>query len=448
MNKDTDMNVPSLSLAGLSKIVVPSVLVYMMIAMYGVVDSFLIDRFVNSTAIAATSIFLPISAFFIGIGYMIGTGANAAIMELHGKGSHDLAARLCNGILTYAISISLLFPALICIFRRNVLFFLGMTPGNEEYVLEYSGILILFMPALLVSCILNLLLIGQEAVMTVALLELSGGLTNCVLDVVLMKYFGLGVYGAAAATGTGYLLQTVLAVILISRRRLFGFRPMFIPIKEIAPVFFNGISELLSITSAGILTIMLNRSAAVFYSSIGTSVVCVLSNVTYLSDSLFAGIMVVVEPMIAYFYGRDDKEEIRRLGKNTITLICILTAITALSTVLAARPVSDAYFPSDKDGAMLCTRALRFAGASFLFSGFGIFVSGYFTGCTDGKTSGLFAVLRNIVFYLFFLTVLSGIFGGNGIWASTVVTQLSSAILGFFLIKRQFIRLDMRHQTR
>ncbi|MCR5687480.1 MAG: hypothetical protein K6G58_05620 [Lachnospiraceae bacterium] len=445
MNKETDMNVPSLSLAGLSKIVIPSVLVYMMIAMYGVVDSFLIARLVNSTAIAATNIFLPIGALFTGLGYMIGTGANAAIMELHGKGSHDLAGRLCSGILTYALVISLVCPALIYIFRGQVLGFFGMTPGNEAYVLEYFNILILFMPALLISCVLNLLLIGQEAVMTVALLELCGGLTNCILDVVLMKHFGLGISGAAAAAGTGYLLQTVLAVILIARRRLFGFSPGFIPIKEITPVFFNGISELLSMTSAGILTIMLNRAAADFYSSVGTSVVCVVSNVTYLSDSLFIGIMVVVEPMIAYFYGRDNRDEIRSICKKTITLICILTAVTVLSAVLAARPLSDAYFHPDKEGAALCTRALLFAGASFLFSGFGIFVSGYFTGCTDGKTSGLFSVLRNIVFCMFFLAVLTGIFGGIGIWASIVATQLSSAILGFFLIKRQGYLLKISH---
>ena len=60
--------------------VIPSILIYLGISLYGVVDSFLIDVFVNETAIAATNIFLPVNALFVGLGYMIGTGANAEIM--------------------------------------------------------------------------------------------------------------------------------------------------------------------------------------------------------------------------------------------------------------------------------------------------------------------------------------------------------------------------------
>ncbi|MCR5302899.1 MAG: hypothetical protein K6E49_10725 [Lachnospiraceae bacterium] len=437
MNNDASVQVTyDLSLKGLIKYAAPSALLYLFISLYGVVDSLLIDRFINETAIAAINIFLPINALFVGLGYMTGTGANAAIMKAQGEGNTSRAQNIYNQIITFSCVVSVVLPVLLFIFTSQVTRLLGATADNISYVNVYYRICLCFMPALLISSIMNLMLLGEGRVGTVVTLEISGGLTNCILDVIFMKYLDMGIEGAALGTGIGYVLQTAAVLIIIKRISIYKMRLCAVHIKDVGPVLFNGVSELLSSLFTGILTVILNNVAGYFWNSVGVSVVCVLSNISYMTSAVFMGIMVVLEPVIAYYYGQKNKKAVGKLLANGMTLMIIVSIILSVAVFALRSGISQAFFDKESEYFSIAVTALAFAGLSYLFSGFNNFVSGYFTALSNGKISGLFSFVRNLLIYSVSVLILTNVIGGIGMWAALVTSELLSVLIGVKLLQR------------
>ena len=71
---------------------------------------------------------------------------------------------------------------------------------------------------------------------------------------------------------------------------------------------------------------------------------------------------------------------------------------------------------------------------SFLFAGFAIFGSGFFTALNDGLTSALISFLRTLVFQIAAVLILPIIWGLDGIWGSIVAAEMMSVIVTFAFI--------------
>lgn len=414
--------------------VIPSILIYLGISLYGVVDSFLIDVFVNETAIAATNIFLPVNALFVGLGYMIGTGANAEIMKVQGGKNPAKAQNLYSQIITSVLIIGIGIPVLLYFFQTPVTVFLGMTQENAVYVRDYYRICVCFMPALMFSSVMNLLLIGEGKIVLVTVLETLGGLTNCILDYIFMKYFLMGISGAALATGIGYLLQSILVVLFVRKESVYRFRPASINLKELFGILFNGVSELLSSVSTGIVTIILNHLSGIFWGAVGLSVVCVTSNISYIVTAVFMGFVVVVEPMIAYFYGAKNWTQIRKLMRKSLLIIAILSLVIFAGIFVGKGMIASVFFKQDTEYYKLAVDALGICSAAFLFTGFNQFVSGLFTAFLNGKVSGGFSLMRSLIIYTLTIFILTSIFGSRGMFPSMVISELISSGVGAVLI--------------
>lgn len=76
---------------------------------------------------------------------------------------------------------------------------------------------------------------------------------------------------------------------------------------------------------------------------------------------------------------------------------------------------------------------------SFLFAGFAIFGSAFFTALGDGLTSALISLLRTLVFQISAVLLLPLIWGLDGIWISIVAAEAAAVIVAllFLLGKRR-----------
>lgn len=81
----------------------------------------------------------------------------------------------------------------------------------------------------------------------------------------------------------------------------------------------------------------------------------------------------------------------------------------------------------------------RIFAISFLFMGYAIFGSGFFTALNDGVTSAVISFLRTLVFQIAAVLLLPMILGIGGIWYSIVVAEFMAMALSavFVVIKRK-----------
>ena len=71
---------------------------------------------------------------------------------------------------------------------------------------------------------------------------------------------------------------------------------------------------------------------------------------------------------------------------------------------------------------------------SFLFAGFAIFFSGFFTALNDGLTSAIISFLRTLVFQIAAVMLLPLVWGIDGIWWSVVVAEVMAVVVGLIFL--------------
>jgi len=78
----------------------------------------------------------------------------------------------------------------------------------------------------------------------------------------------------------------------------------------------------------------------------------------------------------------------------------------------------------------------------FLFIGWNVFLSGYFTALGNGLVSALISTLRSLILVAAFILILPPIIGVSGIWLTMPLSETVTIFIAFFLYRaygRQFL---------
>ena len=112
--------------------------------------------------------------------------------------------------------------------------------------------------------------------------------------------------------------------------------------------------------------------------------------------------------------------------------ICALVMFSA-GEILAS-PLSKIFAKDHAELLEMTVYAFRFFSFSFLFSGFSIFGSSFFTALSDGLTSALISFFRTLVFQVAAVIIFPMFWELDGVWLSIVAAELASIIVtGAFL---------------
>lgn len=87
----------------------------------------------------------------------------------------------------------------------------------------------------------------------------------------------------------------------------------------------------------------------------------------------------------------------------------------------------------------LTVSGFRIFALSFIFMGYAIFCSGFFTALNDGVTSAIISFLRTLVFQTAAVMLLPKIWGIDGVWISIVVAEFMAVVFSalFLVVKRK-----------
>ena len=143
-------------------------------------------------------------------------------------------------------------------------------------------------------------------------------------------------------------------------------------------------------------------------------------------------------PVVSFHYGARNHGELRSLLRKSTVMISAFSVVMVVAAQLLAVPLSKLFVGYDAGLMELTVSGFRIFGFSFLFQGFAIYGSGFFTALNDGLTSALISFLRTLVFQLLAVLLLPLIWGINGVWASIIVAELMATTLSvIFLIIKQ-----------
>ena len=105
-----------------------------------------------------------------------------------------------------------------------------------------------------------------------------------------------------------------------------------------------------------------------------------------------------------------------------------------ISGYVLSSPFSQLFVGYDKGLLDLTVRAFAIFSVSFLFSGFCIFGSSFFTALNNGPVSAAISFMRTLVFQIAAVMLLPLIFDVDGIWWSIVLSEVLATVVTFIFV--------------
>ena len=409
----------------------PSVVMLVFTSIYGVVDGFFVSNYAGKTPFAAVNFIMPLLMILGCVGFMFGTGGGALFAITMGAGRMKKANELFSQIVFASAGCGILLAAFGFLFLRPVASMMGAEGRLLEDCLTYGRILLIAIPFYVLQYEFQCLFATAGKPKLGLYVTVAAGVTNILLDALFVAGFRWGLEGAAAATSISQFVGGIIPVFYFGRKNDSPLRLVRCGFDggALLKVCINGSSELMSNISMSLVSMMYNVQLMKYVGENGVAAYGVLMYVGMIFSAVFIGYSVGAAPVVGYHYGAQNSEELKGLLKKSIVLVGIFAVCMFASGQLLSAPLSRMFVGYDKELFDMTVHAFTVFSFSFLFSGFAILGSSFFTALGDGLVSALISFLRTLVFQCLSVLIFPLFWQLDGIWFSIVAAEIMAVVV-------------------
>lgn len=412
-------------------------------SIYSVVDGFFVSNFAGKSQFTAVNFIYPVIMILGTVGFMFGTGGTALVAKTYGEGDKEKANRYFSLIVYFSFALGVVVAVPTFIFIRQIASLMGAKGELLENCVIYARILIAAVPFFILQVMFHSFFSVAEKPSLGFIITVAAGMTNIILDAVLVLSLpqNMKLAGAAIATALSqfiggivpliYFLRKNNSVLRLGKTEFYG--------KALLKSCGNGSSEFMSNIAMNVVGILYNIQLMNLVGENGVAAYGVMMYVSLVFSGAFIGFTVGSAPIVGYHYGANNRDELKSLLQKSLRIVALFGVCMVMAAELLAVPIAKLFVAYDKNLYDITLRGFRIYALSFLFMGFGIFTSGFFTALSDGLTSALISFIRTMVFQTAAIIILPVVLGVKGIWLSIVVAEFMSLVLGvtFLIVKRK-----------
>ncbi len=424
----------------LLRFTLPSIVMMIFTSIYSVVDGFFVSNFAGKTPFAAVNFIFPVLMILGCVGFMFGTGGSALIAKTMGEGDRKRANDIFS-LLVYGGAVSgVVLAAVGIVLMPKLAAMLGAEGELLANSIVYGRIVLCALPFFTLQMEFQSLFVTAEKPKLGLGVTVAAGVTNMVLDALFVGALQWGLEGAAAATAVSQLVGGVAPLIYFGRENDSPLRlgKCRFDGRALLKTCTNGASELMSNISMSVVSMLYNAQLMAKAGEDGVAAYGVLMYVSLVFQGIFIGYAVGMAPVVGYHYGAGNREELKNLLRRSALLIGGFSVLMCLAGETLGRPLSLLFVGYDPALLDMTVHAFAIFSIAFLFSGFAIFGSSFFTALNDGLTSALISFLRTLVFQCAAVLLFSALWGLNGIWWSIVAAEVMAvAVTLCFLVGKR-----------
>ena len=401
-------------------------------SVYGIVDGVFVSNFVGKTPFAAVNLIMPVLMILGAVGFMIGTGGTAIVSQTLGEGKRELADRYFS-LLVYATAILGVVLSAVGISMMPLMAkWLGAEGELLENCVVYGRWVLVGLPFFMLQNVFQSFAVTAERPKFGLAVTVAAGVTNMVLDALLVAVFPMGIAGAAIATAISQFVGGVVPLVFFFRKNN-GTVLTLGKTRWYGRVFLktctNGSSELMSNISMSVVTILYNFQLMKLAGENGIAAYGTIMYVGFIFAAIYIGYAIGCAPLIGFNYGAGNKSELKNLLRMSIFVLSVTGVAMTIASFALARPLSSIFVGYDAELCDMTVVGMRFYSFSFLLCGFNIFGSAFFTALGNGLVSALISFLRTLVFQCLSVAILPVFFGLNGVWSAIIVAEFASLAL-------------------
>ncbi len=420
----------------LIRFTLPSICMMIFTSVYGMVDGFFVSNIVGKTAFASVNLIIPFLQILGGVGAMLGIGGSALVAKTLGEGNIPKARRYFTMMMYLMLGTSIFFTVVGVSVLRPVAYLFGATDAMIGDVMTYGTICLLFNTALQAQYTFQSYLIVAEKPKLALGVVIAAGVSNMIMDYVLIAVIPMGIAGAALATGLSQCVAGIIPLIwFLSRKNqsALRFTKTTFAIKPMLLACGNGASEMLSSVSGSVTGILYNLQLMKYAGEDGVAAYGVVMYAAFIFLGIFNGYSQGSSPIVGYHYGAKNHKEMKNILKRSLVML----ASSALA-ILLARPLASIFVGYDGKLLDMTTHAFKICAVPFLVMWFNMYTSCFFTALNDGAVSAAISFMRALVLPVLCIIVMPMIWELDGVWYSLAGSEILGVFVSFaFLLGKR-----------
>lgn len=420
------------------KVSVPIMISMLVQALYNVVDGIFVARY-SADALTAVSLVFPVQMLMIAVGTGLGVGVNSLVSRRLGEGRADAARDAArNGI--FMLLCGALVFCLFGLFGARAF----MSVFTDEEILrdlggQYLTIVTVFSFGLLLSMVFERLMQATGNTVLSMATQLTGAVTNIILDPIMIFTLDLGVAGAAWATIIGQMAGMCLGCFLNQTRnrelRLTprGFKPSGRAIRDILQV---GFPSVIMQAISSVMSVLMNMILLGF----GNIAVNVLGVYMKLQSFVFMPVFGLGSGLVAivgYNYGARKRQRVYSAIKVALCIALGIMGIGTLTFLTVPGALLSLFEAGGESELTVMGRtAMRIISVHFPLAAVGIILSTVFQAVGKGVYSLVMSLCRQLIVLIPAAYLLSRLGGVNAVWWAFPVAEVVSLTVCLTLFKR------------
>ena len=404
---------------------------------YILADTYFIAQAAGTDGVTLLNLCLPIYNLIFAFGSMIGLGAATRYAILQAQGDARAHRYFSNGIFCAClIAVPFVLAGIFC--PDRLLRLMGGDAGIVALGTGYVRIFLLFTPFFLCNYIVSAFVRNDGDPSLAMVATLSGSLFNVVFDYIFIFPMGLGLAGAALATAISPLLS-----IAICSRHFFKqsstitFVRRAPSVRLLAQSCQLGISGFVGELSSAVTTTVFNFLLLRLAGNVAVAAYGVVANFALVATAIFNGVAQGAQPLVSQCYGKNEISSARRL----LMLGCCTALVLAAGLYAVVFGFTDslvAVFNSEHSAQMaaFAHNGMRIYFVGYFFAGCNIVAAGYLGAVNRPTEATITSVSRGVAAIVACSLILSALFGINGVWAAFPASEVITAALTVFLLRR------------
>ena len=420
----------------LFRFTLPSITMMICTSIYSVVDGLFVSNLIGENALSAVNIMFPVSMIIGAVGFMLGSGGSAIVARTMGEGKQELANRYFSMIILCVLGLGTALSALSLLFVEPLARLVGASDLLIDDCLAYGAVIFGGSVVFMLQMSFQTFFVTAELPKIGLFFSLISGVTNITLDYLFMGPLNMGIAGAAWGTVLSYAVGGILPLFFFLKPPMGTLRLCSTKLywRELKNACINGSSELMSNLSASLISILYNLQLMRMVGELGVAAYSVMMYVDFAFAAVFLGFSMGSGPIISFHYGAGNEEELKSIFRKSISVISIASVFMVAMAQLLGRPLAMAYVGYNPELLEMTVHGFRIFAFSYLFCGFGVYGSGFFTALCNGAISALISFLRLFLFRGGMVLLLPLFFKLDGIWLAVTVADALGALVSVLLI--------------
>lgn len=404
--------------------IVPNILAMLGTSCYVLADTYFISVAEGADGITALNLVLPVYGLIYALGSMIGVGS-ATRYSLNKSMGHESADDFFSNSVWWTLLLSSVFVLIGIFCPGELLILLGADEGIVSIGVPYIRIVLCFAPFFMLNYTFTAFVRNDSAPGLAMAATLFSGIFNIAADYIFMFPAGMGMTGAALATGISPIVSMGICMIhYMSKKNTIVFAMKIPTVKKFFSACNLGIVAFVGELSSGITTLVFNFILLGLSGNTAVAAYGIIANIALVGTALFNGVSLGLQPVASSVHGQMKSETEKKIYRQALKIgESIAIAAVVIIFMFAEQLISIFNSEHSPELAALAGAGLRLYFIGFLIASVNIVKSGFYSAIGKGMESSVIALSRGVIVISAAAFLLSKLFGISGVWIAFPVSE-------------------------